>query len=51
MRELIAKTQINKDCKVCKGEGYVLTAVYSHPTIPAGTERVEVCDECKHNKT
>ncbi len=51
MRELIANTQIREDCLSCKGEGYVLTAVYSHPTIPDGTERYEVCDECKHNKS
>ena len=50
MRELIPTTQIDKDCKVCKGDGYVLTAVYSHPTIPDGTERYEICDECKNNK-
>ncbi len=51
MRDLIRTTQINKDCPTCKGEGYVLTAVYSHPTIPDGTERYEICDECKHNES
>ena len=40
MRELIAKTQINKDCKVCKGEGYV-------PAKP----RYEICPKCKHNES
>jgi len=45
MRELIAKTQIDKDCPTCKGEGYVLI------TQPDGWEYYEVCPECKHNKT
>ena len=49
MRELIAKTQINKDCETCNGKGYIQTAVYSHPTIPDGTKCYEICDECKHN--
>ena len=39
MRELIAKTQIDKDCKVCGGKGYV-------PAKP----RYEICPKCKHNK-
>ena len=38
-------------CETCKGNGYIHTAVYSHPTIADGTERVEVCDECKHKNT
>lgn len=33
-------------CETCNGKGYVHTVVYSHPTLPDGTERVEVCDEC-----
>jgi DnaJ-class molecular chaperone len=37
------------NCETCNGKGYIHTAVYHHPTIPDGTERVEVCDECKHN--
>lgn len=41
MREQIAATQIKEDCPTCKGEGYVLTA---------GTERYEICNECKHDK-
>ena len=40
MRELIRTTQIDKDCKVCKGEGYV-------PAKP----RYEICPKCKNNKT
>ena len=51
MRELIRVTQINKDCETCKGEGYVLTVVYSHPRVPDGTKCYEICDECKHNKS
>ena len=46
MRELII--QINKDCPTCKGEDM---KQFSHPTIPDGTERYEVCDECKYNET
>ena len=39
MRELIRTTQIDKDCKVCKGEGYV----HANP-------RYEICPKCKNNK-
>ena len=39
VRELIRTTQIDKDCKVCKGEGYV-------PAKP----RYEICPKCKNNK-
>ena len=35
-------------CETCKGKGYIETAVYHHPTLPDGTERIEECDECKH---
>ena len=41
MRELIRATQIDKDCKVCKGEGYV----------PAKPRYDRICPKCKHNKT
>jgi hypothetical protein len=40
-----------KYCETCNAKRYIQTAVYHHPTIPDGTERVEVCDECKHNKS
>ena len=40
MRELIRATQINEDCKVCKGTGYV-------PAEP----RYKICPKCKQNKS
>ena len=33
-------------CETCKGKMYIKTTVYSHPTLPDGTERIEECDEC-----
>jgi RecJ-like exonuclease len=35
-----------KPCETCGGKGEIKTAVYSHPTLPDGTERIEVCDNC-----
>tara|TARA_Y100000385_G_C13091998_1_gene639259 strand:+ start:193 stop:525 length:333 start_codon:yes stop_codon:yes gene_type:complete len=44
-RTLLTKT-INT-CETCKGKGHIETAVYHHPTLPDGTQRIEECDECK----